>query len=130
MHQRGLPMRNFRGQSILEYTIIVGIVTVVLYYMGTGIKRGVQSLVKVTADQVGSQQNSDQDFNDYSQGYLVSSGSQTAENNNKQVTVSGYILPGSNPDNSTSVYVANTNFNEETYTMTNTITNGGFAPSS
>ena len=58
------------GQTILEYTIIVGIVTVVLYYMGTGIKRGVQSLVKVTADQMGNQQNSDQDFNDTQQGYM------------------------------------------------------------
>ena len=46
----------------MEYTIIVGIVAVVLSYMGTGIKRGVQSLVKVTADQVGNQQNADQDF--------------------------------------------------------------------
>ncbi len=73
-----------RGQTILEYTMIVGIVTVVLYYMGTGIKRGVQSLVKVTADQVGNQQNADQDFNDTQQGYMVASNTETQEINNKQ----------------------------------------------
>ena len=80
-----------RGQTILEYTIIVGIVTVVLYYMGTGIKRGVQSLVKVTADQVGNQQNSDQEFNDTRQGYMQGSNSTAQEANNKQTTGLGYI---------------------------------------
>jgi hypothetical protein len=110
-----------RGQSILEYTIIVGIVTVVLYYMGTSIKRGVQSLVKVTADQVGNQQNSDQDFNDVQQGYMEGSNSVTQESKKKQVTESGYM-----PASGNAVYVTNTVFNESSYTMTNTITNGGF----
>ena len=84
-------MFSRRGQTILEYTIIVGIVTVVLFYMGTGIKRGVQSLVKVTADQVGNQQNSDQDFNDTRQGYMEASNSATQEIKNKQTTELGYI---------------------------------------
>ena len=110
-----------RGQSILEYIIIVGIVTVVLYYMGTGIKRGVQSLVKVTADQVGNQQNSDQDFNDTQQGYMVASNSATQESKNKQVTEAGWI-----PASGNAAYVTNTSFNEASYTMSNTITNGGF----
>jgi len=51
-------MRARHGQTILEYTIIIGIVTMMLFYMGTGIKRSLQSLVKVTADQVGNQGNS------------------------------------------------------------------------
>ena len=110
-----------RGQSILEYTIIVGIVTVVLYYMGTGIKRGVQSLVKVTADQVGNQQNSDQDFNDTRQGYMQGSNSTTQEANNKQTTELGYIPASGNAVEITNIFV-----NESTDTMTNTITNGGF----
>ena len=114
-----------RGQSILEYTIIVGIVVVVLSYMGTGIKRGVQSLVKVTADQVGNQQNSDQDFTDVRQGYMVGSNSVTQKSNNKQTTELGYIpAPGntvSGPIEVTNIFV-----NESTDTQTSTITNGGF----
>jgi len=112
-----------RGQSILEYTIIVGIVTVVLYYMGTGIKRGVQSLVKVTADQVGNQQSADQDFNDTQQGYMQAFNSVTNESRNKQVTEIGYIPVSGNP-----AYVTNISVNESTDTETNTITNGGFVP--
>ncbi len=110
-----------RGQSILEYTIIVGIVTVVLYYMGTGIKRGVQSLVKVTADQVGNQQNADQDFNDIRQGYMQGANSVTQESRSKQITESGYI-----PASGNAVYVTNIAVNESTDTQTNAVTNGGF----
>lgn len=111
-----------RGQTILEYTIIVGIVTVVLFYMGTGIKRGVQSLVKVTADQVGNQQNSDQDFNDTRQSFMEGSNSVTQDSKNKQTTESGFI-----PVSGNAVYVTNTGFNESTETEANTITNGGFS---
>ncbi len=57
-------IRACRGQTILEYTLIAGIITAVLYYMGTGIKRGVQSMVKVAADQVGNQQEADQRLDD------------------------------------------------------------------
>jgi Flp pilus assembly pilin Flp len=112
-----------RGQTMVEYTIIIGIVTVVLYYMGTSIKRGVQSLVKVTADQVGNQQNSDQDFNDVQQGYMIGSNTQTQETKNKQVTELGYI-----PQSGNAIYAGNTAYNESSYTMTNTLTNGGFTP--
>ena len=116
-------MFSRRGQSMIEYTIIIGIITVVLYYMGTSIKRGVQSLVKVTADQVGSQQNADQDFSDYQQGYLVGSNSVTQENRWKQTAELGYI-----PASGSAIYAGNTAFNEASYTMTSTITNGGFSP--
>jgi Flp pilus assembly pilin Flp len=113
-----------RGQSIVEYTMIVGILTVVLYYMGTSIKRGVQSLVKVTADQVGNQQNADQDFNDVQTGYMDCSTTETQETNNRHVSETGYI-----PVSGIAVYVTNTSYNESTDSMTNTITNGGFSPS-
>jgi hypothetical protein len=49
-----------RGQTLLEYIILIGIVTMVLFYMGPAFKRGVQSLVKISADQIGNQQDSDQ----------------------------------------------------------------------
>jgi Flp pilus assembly pilin Flp len=114
-------MLTRRGQSILEYTIIVGIITVVLFYMGTSVKRGVQSLVKITADQVGNQQNSDQDFNDTQQGYMQASNSATQESNNKQITELGYISNTAN-----AVYSQNTSYNDISDVETNTITNGGF----
>jgi len=120
--KKGKKMLARRGQTILEYTIIVGIVTVVLFYMGTGIKRGVQSLVKVTADQVGNQQNSDQDFNDTRQSFMEGSNSVTQDSKNKQTTESGFI-----PVSGNAVYVTNTGFNESTETEANTITNGGFS---
>ena len=114
-------MLRHRGQSILEYTMIIGILTVVLFYMGTGIKRGVQSIVKVTADQVGNQQEADQDFNNPQLGYMVSTDSQMQGNINNRVTEIGYY-----PSVGPAVYISNTGFNEANYTMTNTITNGGF----
>jgi len=110
---------------MIEYTIIVGIVTVVLYYMGTSIKRGMQSLVKVTADQVGNQSNSDQDFIDYQQGYMVASNTESQQNRSKQIAELGYI-----PASGNAIYAGNTSYNESSFTMTNTITNGGFNPSS
>lgn len=113
-----------RGQSILEYTMIVTILTVVLYYMGTSIKRGVQSLVKVTADQVGNQQNADQDFNDTQQGYMVASNTEIQEIINNQNTEFGYISITNN-----AIYSSNKVFNETTSSVTNTFTNGGFSPS-
>jgi sulfur relay (sulfurtransferase) DsrC/TusE family protein len=116
-------MLTRRGQSIIEYTIVIGIVTVALYYMGTGIKRGVQMLVKVTADQVGNQENSDQDFNDDQQGYMENSTSLMQETNNKMVQETGYINASG-----TSLYLSNTAYNDSTYTSANTITNGGFTP--
>ena len=116
-------MRCRRGQTILEYTIIVGIVVVMLSFMGTGIKRGVQSLVKVTADQVGNQQNSDQDFNDTQQGYMVSSNSATQESTIKQVNELGSNRQG-NVTDITSISVS-----ESTDTQSVTITNAGFTPS-
>jgi len=90
--------------------------------MGTGVKRGLQSLVKVTADQVGNQQNADQDFADTQQGYMVGSNAITQQVKNKGVTETGYI-----PVNGTAVYVTNITANESTDTVTNTVTNGGFS---
>jgi hypothetical protein len=119
------------GQTILEYTIIVGIVTVVLFYMGTAIKRGEQSLVKVTADQVGNQQNADQDFTDTRQGYMESSNSLTNETKAKQTTAIGYIpATGYNPLTYNAIEDTSISENETTDTITNTITNGGFSQTS
>ena len=118
-------MFSRRGQTIVEYTILIGVVAVVLSYMGTGIKRGVQSLVKVTADQVGNQKNSDQDFSDVQQGYMVGSNAQMQESKSKNVIETGYIPKSGDP-----VYIKNMIVNDYSDTQTNTITNGGFSPTS
>ncbi len=51
-----------RGQTIVEYIIIVGIVVVALFAMGPMFKRGMQSVIKGTADQLAVQDNAEQDF--------------------------------------------------------------------
>jgi len=108
-------MRIRRGQTILEYTMIVGIATLVLYYMGTGFKRGVQSMVKITADQVGNQANSDQDYNDAIAGHMAFSSTVTNDVHNKLVSVQNNLIT--------------TNDSDTTSTLANVYTNGGFNPS-
>ena len=107
-------MFSRRAQSIVEYTMIISIVIVVLSYMGTSIKRGMQSLVKVTADQVGNQQNAEQDFNDAQSGYMQNTVTSTQEINNRQVN--------------DTYGVVNIQYDEFSNSTTNAYTNGGFSP--
>jgi len=43
------------AQSLLEYALLAGIVTVAFLTMGVFMRRGIQSVVKVTADQLAPQ---------------------------------------------------------------------------
>ncbi len=52
---KGKFFGKLNGQSLMEYTIFVGIVIVSLLFMGSFLKRGVQSVVKLTADQLAPQ---------------------------------------------------------------------------
>ena len=54
---------NNQAQIFLEYTIISGIVIMILLSMNTMIKRGIQGMVKSVADQIGLQINAEQNFN-------------------------------------------------------------------
>ncbi len=75
------------GQTIIEYVLLIGIVTLALFYMGVDFKRGVQSVVKITADQMGNQVNSDQDFGfQTQQGFLTNSQTNTWNNQQRSVT--------------------------------------------
>ncbi len=56
------PRQGGAGQTIVEYIVLIGIITLALMAMGPLFKRGVQSLVKATADQIGNQQKADQDI--------------------------------------------------------------------
>lgn len=64
------------AQSLMEYTIVISIVTAVLVAMNTFLRRGVQGMVKLLADEVGNQQEAEQDFSEES-GHLESSDSVT-----------------------------------------------------
>ena len=76
-----------KGQSIMEYLTLIAIVTMALVYMGTDMRRGIQSVVKVTADQMGKQANADQDFDQQTQrGILLNSMANTWQSQ-QQATV-------------------------------------------
>ena len=70
-----LPLTSYllfkKAQSILEYTILLGVIVMVLFVMGPMIKRSTQSLIKAVADQVGTQQNAEQKFDE--RGHMESS---------------------------------------------------------
>lgn len=48
------------AQTFVEYTLLIGILISLLIAMTPMVKRGVQAMVKVVADQVGNQQDADQ----------------------------------------------------------------------
>lgn len=50
-----MRLEKDRAQNLVEYTLILGIVTVALLGMQTYFKRGIQSMVKTVADDYGSQ---------------------------------------------------------------------------
>ncbi len=58
-----LKIKNFnrRGQSIVEYATILGIVTFILMAMNPMIKRAIQGTIKTVADQIGFQEKAEQD---------------------------------------------------------------------
>ncbi len=75
-------LKNKTAQSMMEYMLLIGIVTMVLFAMFNACKRGIQSVIKVTADQVGIQNESDQRIVPYG-GYLMQAYSATRSNTNK-----------------------------------------------
>ena len=100
-----------KGQTIVEYIIVIGIAVTVLYAMGPAFKRGTQSLIKATSDQLAAQQNAEQDF-DSGSGYMALSNSQTQSNNQR--------------DKQEFLYTTKTVVNETTMTNTMAVTNMGF----
>ena len=116
--------KNFQAQVLLEYIIIIGIVTIILFAMFHAAKRGIQSVVKITADQVGNQEDADQvtgvpNGNTFSpsvsavSGYLVEMNSAIQANNRKQTK--------ENSGNTAYIY------DESVLTVTNSVTNLGFS---
>lgn len=76
--------KNFeKAQSFTEYTILISIIVMVLFAMSTMMKRGVQGMIKIAADQVGNQKEGDQMFDD--DGHLQSSYTTMRANSEKQI---------------------------------------------
>lgn len=53
-------LRHNRGQSILEYGVILGIVALALGMMQVYLRRGIQAGIKVAADEIGLQKDSEE----------------------------------------------------------------------
>lgn len=107
-----LRTNSRQGQTFVEYTVILGVVTVVLFAMSPMVKRALQGLIKVVADQVGVQQNSDQPFDE--SGHLESS----------------YTVTRAVQDKATQDLLGITNYiyADATYTNTRALINLGFTP--
>ncbi len=109
---------EIKGQTVVEYIVLIGIITLALVTMGPLFKRGVQSLVKVSSDQIGAQQNAEQDFVNADDpgatgGYLVSSDTGTVSSVSKTVKAQG-LMGG-----------IDTSVEETADTTTNSLTNLG-----
>lgn len=84
-----------RAQTLLEYLILVGIVAAVFIGIGPLFRRSVQAVVKIAADQLGNQQDSEQAIDETS-GYLadelvVTRGSQVKRHRESPGGVTEYI---------------------------------------
>ena len=105
---------NQRAQSMLEYTLVVGLVVVLVFAMSTMIKRSLQGMIRVTADQIGVQANSDQfiPLNDASVGHLDQA----------------YVAMRADMNKTTKEFVGNTSyvFGDSTETQSTTLLNLGF----
>jgi len=89
--QRRIPNRS--GQNLMEYTLLLGVIMIILFTMSPLVKRGSQGMIKFVADQVGNQQASDQSFEEEG-GYLVNaltnSSAQMRTETIENVGITGY----------------------------------------
>lgn len=87
-HNRFLLIKRkvWLGQSILEYTVVIGIVVTALTVMQVYMKRGIQAAVKVAADQLADQRTPDVEFGFIPpSGYLLNSQAQSQSITNRYI---------------------------------------------
>ena len=107
-----MTARRRAGQSVVEYILIIGIAVTALTVMGPAIKRGMQSVLKATSDQLAAQQDAEQDVN-------------SSEHLNLSETASQTVIA----DTLLSSNYSTTNIvNQTVYTNTGTVTDMGFTP--
>ncbi len=56
---RIVARQDFKGQTIVEYSLLLGIVIAVLLILTPMVKRSTQGMVKVVADELGYQRNAE-----------------------------------------------------------------------
>ena len=78
---RRMFIHGKRGQSYLEYSIVITVIAGALFAMSTYMKRGIQALTFTVSDQIGNQGASDQRFDD--RGHLVNSFTTTRTDSKK-----------------------------------------------
>ena len=122
--------KNIKAQTLLEYLILIGIVTVVLFAMYHAVKRGAQSVIKITADQIGNQQRADQREPNISNAAIV-----PGPNDQQPTAVSGYMVSSytatraSNQKDIQELYGdVGYFYNESVLTNSNSSSNLGFNP--
>ena len=101
------------AQSLIEYVLIVGVVSLIFVAMGPYMKRAIQSIVKVTADQLRPQNEAEQQPTPET-GYLVESFS--ASRLISETTIA------EEPINQSTGYI----FNDITQRSENAVANQGF----
>jgi uncharacterized protein (UPF0333 family) len=104
---------NNKGQLLAEYAIYVGIIVIVVIAMSPMIRRASQGMIRMTADQIGTQENSDLSAHAQEEdGYLIKSVTNVyASTNTLLEEVTGDII-----------YT----YDDETRMESNTRTNVGF----
>ena len=119
---------NKKAQSLLEYIFLIGIVTMALFAMNTLFKRGIQGIIKVTADQIGNQQGAEQSALSNS-GFLINGDlGQSRKNPNAGYLVEAYSATKSNIQKNTREldgaydYI----FDDRVDTFSNSLVNLGF----
>lgn len=103
---------NKKAQTLLEYTILIGIVMTAVFAMSTQVRRGALAVIRSAADQLSPQNESEQIFNDAKKGYLISAVTTTRSTADKQVT------EGQGK--------TNYQYSDRTETFSESISNGGF----
>jgi hypothetical protein len=112
--RKGLVLtRNGTGQVFVEYTMILAVLVLVMFGMGPMFQRGLQSLIRLVADQVGVQENAEQKFDE--SGHIESTYISTRSTTNKRtldfVGTTNYVL--SDAVEMTSDALINLGFTEE-----------------
>ncbi len=123
-------MTKTQGQTIVEYVILIGIVITALYAMGPAFKRGVQTVIRGTSDQLAYQNAAEQDFS-FDQSHLTRMTTQSRVNNQRSVNEKNFPSTGIyNAITGITYYPSNykstTTANEVTSSTTEVITNMGF----
>ncbi|MFH1360159.1 MAG: hypothetical protein ABIJ41_03880 [Candidatus Omnitrophota bacterium] len=72
------------GQTLLEYLLLVGIIAAALGVMSPLFKRGIQAVVKMTADQLAVQQEAEQDVQE-GEGFLEEARTETQISQETQI---------------------------------------------